>query len=185
MNESLEENEPLRLFLSLLKLVERRGVWSDWRESTLSWCSVDWLYSWVLAGLSLDRPRAEGERACELEGDLEIFVEIVETDSDEEADRLLFEPVFASGSSLRRSRFRPRSCSSLANWSSATPFLEISCKYIAWVTCTYESVGTKHCFWSSLIYSYPTTWIKTLMMLHFNCRYTNFRKLLNKNYNSI
>ena len=58
------------------------------------------------------------------EGDRDIFVEIVDTETDElEADRILLGAPRVSGSSLCRSRFRPLSCSAFASCSSATPFL--------------------------------------------------------------
>jgi hypothetical protein len=59
------------------------------------------------------------------DGDRDMFVEIVDTETDEcEADRNLLGAPRSSGSSLCLSRFRPLSCSAFASCSSATPFLQ-------------------------------------------------------------
>lgn len=65
-------------------------------------------------------PPFEFSRERPGEGDL---VEMVETENEEDAERILLEATRNSGSSLCRSCFRPLSCSNLASCSSATPFL--------------------------------------------------------------
>ena len=72
-------------------------------------------------------------RACRGDGDLDIFVDIVETEAeDAEADRIRLGFPALSGSSLCLSLFRPlsRSASALASCSSATPFLKT--RILAW-----------------------------------------------------
>ena len=58
----------------------------------------------------------------------ERFVDMLETEADDEADadRIRFEAPRTSGSSLCLSRLRPRSCSAFASCSSAIPFLFIA-----------------------------------------------------------
>lgn len=60
------------------------------------------------------------------DGDRDILVDMVETDTDESgADRNRLGAPPSSRSSLCLSRFRPLSCSAFASCSSATPFLEV------------------------------------------------------------
>jgi hypothetical protein len=129
--ESADENESrLRFFSESVIFLRGEGDLEMLGDLVRG---LDPLWPKSLRGGDLDKLDCLGFRVAEFlkvslgEGDLERFVDIVDTEADEaEADRILLGATRISGSSLCLSRFRPLSCSAFASCSSATPFLEVN-----------------------------------------------------------
>jgi hypothetical protein len=128
--ESAEENELRLRFFS--DSVRRAGGGGDAERLGDLVKDLDSLWPGFLRCGDLDILDRMGLRLAECfensrgEGDRDIFVEIVDTETDEgDADRILLGAPPSSRSSLCLSCFRPLSCSAFASCSSATPFLEV------------------------------------------------------------